>query len=208
MYIIGKKNKLGRKTFWYFFITKNLFGLLFTGIILYLCYAIYRGPLLVPVGELLSKNISYISTGMVSSWFLMIALSIIIILMARTSVLYKQYSFVLHNHALHIKRGIFFIKEQIIPYPQITNVEIIRPYLYSFFGLVKLNIETGQEGDAPSSRSKKYVSQSASLFPPMDKGLATELAHELMRRAALQNGYQAEEVNVNQNSSTRRRRRR
>jgi uncharacterized membrane protein YdbT with pleckstrin-like domain len=203
MYTIGKKNKLGKKTFWYFFITRNFFGLILTLLTLYLAYEIYYGVLSKYVKDLLLSNVSYVSTSMVSSWLLMLTGSLLIILLARTSVLYKQYSFVLHNHALHITHGIFFVKEQIIPYPQITNVEIVSPYIYSLFGLVQLNVETGQTEDRGNKKNEKTRD-----LPPMDKVSATKLAHELMRRAALQNGYQVDSKSLQGGISSQKKRRR
>ena len=203
MYTIGKKNKLGKKTFWYFFITKNFLAVVLTLAISYLAYEVYAGRLTKYAEELLQSHVNYISTDMVSSWLLMLAGSFIVIILARTSVLYKQYSFVLHHHALHITHGIFFVKEQIIPYPQITNVEIISPYTYSLFGLVQLNIETGQTEQHASK--KKETSRD---LPPMDKVSASKLAHELMRRAALANGYTAELKNETLNNTPQKKRRR
>lgn len=202
MYIIGKKNKLGRKTFWYFFVTKNFFGVLLTLITSFTAYSIYAGGLNKFANTFLQKHIDYISTTMVSSWLFMLAGSLIIIILARTSVLYKQYSFVLHHHALHITQGIFFIKEQIIPYPQITNVEIISPYIYSLFGLVRLKIETGHS-ETPSLRNVKTKE-----IPPMNKRDAVDLAHELMRRAALANGYKVTPDSQENSRANKKRRRR
>jgi uncharacterized membrane protein YdbT with pleckstrin-like domain len=203
MYILGKKNKLGKKTFWYFFVTKNIIGILLMVLSFFVAYEIKYGKLSSLVQIFLNDNINYVTTSMVSLWVFLAAISIIVIILARTSVLYKQYSYVLHNHALHITHGIFFVKEKIIPYPQITNVEIIRPYIYSLFGLVRLSIETGQTENTNSKSHHKTKD-----LPPMDKRAATNLAHELMRRSALQSGYDFETKSENANLIQKKRRRR
>ena len=113
----------------------------------------------------------------------------------------------LHSNALHIKQGIFFVREHVIPYHQVVNVEINRPYLYAPFGLVQLDIITGQSLDAEQSNEKKKRNyhKKQSILPVLDKKLARALSHELMRRSV---GEHRKENNVDTDQTNKSRRRR
>lgn len=184
MFITGKNYHLGSKTFWFFFFTHNKLLLVLLGLISFISYHIRYGFLKKYVVDWLVSNYSYIEITMVAMWLWMIIGSFFAIVLLRTSVLYKQYSFTLHKHALHVKQGIFFVREHVMPYHQIVNVEIQRPYIYAPFGLVQVDIITGQSDIDNVSISKSTKHQhKKTLLPVLDKKIAITLAHELMRRS-------------------------
>ena len=185
MFITGKNYHLGPKTFWFFFVTHNKVFLSIFGLLILLSYHIRYGIFMPFVRDWLLANYSYIEMSMVAMWLYMILFSFLVVIILRTSVLYRQYRFTLHGNALHIKQGIFLVREHVIPYHQIVNVEINRPYLYAPFGLVQLDIITGQsvEGEVQSDKHKKHNHKRPSILPVLDKARARALSHELMRRS-------------------------
>lgn len=208
MFITGKNYHLGYKTFWFFFITHNKVLLaIFVGT-LFISYQIQYGIFLPGVSGWLANNYSYVDISMVAMWLWMIIGSFVAILFLRTSVLYKQYSFVLHKHALHVKHGLFLVREHVMPYHQIINVEINRPYLYAPLGLVQLDIITGQsaEVDQQIYKNKKHQHSKQSILPVLDKKLARALSHELMRRSVGEH-RKGENVGADETNISRRRRR-
>ena len=71
------------------------------------------------------------------------------------------------------------IKEKVIPYRHIQNVDLEQPYHYRIFGVARLNITTAridifEDGQKEESRGKN------NLIPIIDKKLAKELAHYLV----------------------------
>lgn len=183
MFVTGKKYHLGSKTFWFFFFSDNVYFLAFFGVLVFISYQIRYGFFESSVSSWLATNYSYIDMNMVAMWLWMILFSFLTVIFLRTSVFYRQYSFTLYKHALHVKQGIFFVKEHVMPYHQIINVDIQRPYLYAPLGLVKLDIITGQGEDEASNTHSRKHSKKESLLPIIDKRLARALAHELMRRS-------------------------
>lgn len=91
----------------------------------------------------------------------------------------------LDDHSFHIRRGIFMIKEKVIPYRHIQNVDLEQPYHYRIFGVARLNITTARIDvfdDEPKGKSgqKHETHGKTNLIPIIDKKIAKELAHYLV----------------------------
>lgn len=176
--------RLGKKTFWLFLLRSGwFFILLFLG----LCYLTYK-ILLTPYGDtfkqfFIDHSNWYLTGGFVLSMFWLIMLGYLIIVTLRGWVLYRQYKFMLDVNAFHVRRGIFFIKEIVIPYHHIQNVEIQQPYLYRLIGLAELDITTlgGNSMTAMELNSKK---KKLKLLPIIDHRMAKALAQELIDRGS------------------------
>lgn len=178
---LNKNYKLGGKTFWLFYFRHGKLLSLFIVGLCYLAWAIYLGPLRLKAEEWLFSHYSYVTIDMLVSWILMLAFSLLVVILLETWVIYRQYVFRLDEHALRIKKGIFNIKEIVLPYHHIQNVEIKRPYLYSFLGLVTIDIIVGNNATY-EHEGEKNKHREASMIPVLDKKIAAELSKELIRR--------------------------
>ena len=199
------KYRLGKKTYIAFLFTKNKFLLFTLFIYTLLVYYFIFGTFKTYLENYLSKNISYITVSLVGFWAFLFIIAFSIIILLRASVQYRMYSFVFHKHAFHVRHGIFFVKEHVIPYNQIQNVEIKRPVIYMLFGLVELDILTGL-GSKEIGENRK--GDKISLLPILDKRLADKIMHELTRLAAVHNGYQHPGQDTFESTNTKRRRKR
>jgi uncharacterized membrane protein YdbT with pleckstrin-like domain len=74
------------------------------------------------------------------------------------------------------------IKESVIPYQQISNVHLVRPYIYRLLGLARLDIMTVSDKDVLRKASGKKAGDF--LLPLIDTKIARELAQHLMHHAA------------------------
>jgi uncharacterized membrane protein YdbT with pleckstrin-like domain len=97
------------------------------------------------------------------------------------NVHYRMYKFIIDDYAFHLHKGIFFIREVTIPYQQISNVYIGRPYTYRMFGIAQLDIITtaDMEGLDISKNKKK------SLIPVIDIQIARYLSRHLLENSAI-----------------------
>lgn len=178
----GRIYKLGNKTFWLFFFNYAkwflLIGLLFCALV----YEMYFGGLAQTTDTYLHESwYDSLDKSILASWIIMIAFSIVFVGYLRAYVLYRQYKFHLTENAFHVRHGIFSIKEIVIAYHQIQNVEIRRPYHYRMMGLSKLDISLSN--NIPLETHLKGSNQTT-LLPVLDKNLAASLAHELVRRGS------------------------
>lgn len=69
------------------------------------------------------------------------------------------------------------VKEKVIPYRHIQNVDIDRPYHYRLFGLSKLDITT--------SRLDNFEDEKTNLIPLIDKNLANKLSDFLIKQGVI-----------------------
>jgi membrane protein YdbS with pleckstrin-like domain len=90
---------------------------------------------------------------------------------------YIQHKFILGEHSFHIRRGIFMVKEKVIPYRHIQNVDIDQPYHYRLLGLAKLNMTT--------ARLDNFEDEQANLIPLIDKNLARQLSDFLIKHGVV-----------------------
>jgi len=191
--------RLGKRTFWLFILrSSNFFILLFIVGIWFTYHAIW-GKFTVSFKDFFESHPNwYLSSNFVLQLIWMILLGYLIVVVLRGWVLYRQYKFMIDDHAFYVRRGIFFIKEIVIPYHQIQNVEIKRPYLYRFVGLSQLDTTTLGGGDlVHNSKGKKK-----NLLPIIDHHLAKALAHELVHRGSLKNNISVRETSDDLNQST------
>lgn len=129
-----------------------------------------------------------ISKGLLTLWLTLGIISMLVILMIGLYEHYAQHKFMLDDHSFHVRRGIFMIKEKVIPYRHIQNVDIEQPYHYRIFGVARMNITTArldtfaeQEVDGDPKKAKKYLSHDKNnLIPIIDKKIAKDLTHYLV----------------------------
>ncbi len=118
-----------------------------------------------------------VTVGMLNLWFISLLLSIIILIFVSAFEMHIQHKFLLGEHSFHIRRGIFMVKEKVIPYRHIQNVDIDRPYHYRLFGLSKLDITT--------SRLDNFEDEKTNLIPLIDKNLANKLSDFLIKQGVI-----------------------
>lgn len=182
---LNKRYTFGRRTFWFLFlkngklITLIILGLLFTAV------AINVGNTNNTTSEFLSTHWGgVITVGMLTQWILLLAAAAIIFLAIMMYEHHAQHKFMLDNHSFHIRRGVLMIKEKVIPYRHIQNVDLEQPYHYRLFGVVRLNITTARvdtfETEFDKHKGKKHDHQH--LIPLMDKKIAKELSHFLVTK--------------------------
>ncbi len=183
---LGKKHKRGRRTFLFIFIHK-CWWLALAGIgCLYLAWAIYWGNLTQQATMFLAAHPTwYITNGMLAEWFALVGISFFLVAYLRANVLYRVYKFFLDEYAVHLRSGLFYIRETTIPYHQISNVHIARPYHYRLFGLAQLDIVTAADrsDDRGDRGTKKF------LMPIIDASLAHNLSRQLLENAARSRRY-------------------
>ncbi len=183
---LEKKHKRGRRTFLFIFIHKcwwlTLLGIGFV----YLAWAIYWGTLQQQAATFLAAHPTwYVTTGMLAEWFLLVGISFFLVAYLRANVFYRKYKFFLDEYAVHLRSGLFYIRETTIPYHQISNVHIARPYHYRLFGLAQLDIVTAADrSDDRADRSAKKF-----LMPIIDLSLARVLSRQLLENAARSRRY-------------------
>jgi membrane protein YdbS with pleckstrin-like domain len=176
-----KKHRRGRKTFLYLYITHtwilNLVGIA----CIWLAYLMYYGALNQKATAFFAVHSSwYIDVPMVSSWFLLLGIMILILAYMIGYRYYVHYKFIFDDHAFHLHKGFFFIRETTIPYQQVSNVHIARPYTYRMFGLAKLDIVTA----ADKSLSHGEAKDKEFLIPIIDTKKARALSKQLISFAA------------------------
>lgn len=144
----------------------------------YLAFSIYFGKLNIPVSAFLAEHSEwYVDVSMLSFWVILLALSLFFVGYLKVHVHYRQYKFMVDEHAFHLRRGLFFVKEITIPYGQISNVHIGRPYHYRIFGIAELDILT-TSGGIVKKKEKNY------LIPVLDLSLARELSSHLVKSSS------------------------
>ena len=77
------------------------------------------------------------------------------------------------------------IKEKVIPYRHIQNVDLEQPYHYRIFGVARLNITTARidvfDDEVKGKHGQKAERHGkTNLIPIIDKKIAKELAHYLV----------------------------
>lgn len=180
-----KKHKRGHKTFIYLYLTKtwvlNLIGL---GCI-YLAYLMYYGALNYDATAFFARHFDswYITVPMFSNWMLLLGLMILVLAYMIGWRFYVHYKFIFDDHAFHLHRGFFFIRETTIPYEQVSNVHIARPYMYRMAGLAQLDIVTAADkslthGDRDGGKTKEF------LIPLIDTSKARALSKQLISFSA------------------------
>ncbi len=186
--IQDKKYTLGKRAFWFLFFKhgyKPFLVLLACGTIVYFINT-------ANFESWLSTVDTIITVGLLNLWIISLILSILFLIFVSTFERYIQHKFLLGEHSFHVRRGIFMVKEKVIPYRHIQNVDIDRPYHYRLLGLSKLNITT--------ARLDNFEDEKTNLIPLIDKHLAKKLSDFLIKQGVMSHkGYA---VTVDQTPNT------
>ncbi len=138
----------------------------------------------------------YIDITMLTEWLGILAFGFVLIGYLRGNLMFRHYKFVLDNHAFHLRRGIFMIKETTIPYHQVSNVHIIRPYHYRMLGLAQVDIATA------SDRRMHHNKVRDCLIPVIDYSLARILSKQLIGYAdQVKDGGEIEDIEYDYEST-------
>lgn len=177
----NKKYKRGRKTFIFLYIKYSWLMTIIGIFILFATYEIYFGKLNLYITEFLARRSDwYVDVSMVSLWLFLLGISVIFVGYIKANVQYRHFRFILDDDAFHLHRGLFFIKETTIPYKQISNVHIARPYHYRMFGVAQLDVVTA----ADKSLSHVEVKTKEFLIPVIDTSIARKLAKHLISQSS------------------------
>ncbi len=166
--VLNKKYTLGKRAFWFLFFKHNVKFFIFLIILITITYFINTAPF----KDWLSTLDTIITVGILNLWVASLILSVFILIFISTIERYIQHRFLLSEHSFHVRRGIFMVKEKVIPYRHIQNVDIDRPYHYRILGLSKLDITT--------ARTDNFEDEKSNLIPLIDKRLARKLSEFLI----------------------------
>jgi uncharacterized membrane protein YdbT with pleckstrin-like domain len=179
MFEFEQKYRRGKKTFLFLYIKhawlSNLIGI---GLF-YLAWSVYAGSLNAPAANILTAHPNwYITVSMLSQWLVLLASAALIFGFMQAHVIYAHYKFILDDNAFNLYRGLFFTRETTIPYQQISNVNITRPYHYRIFGIAQLDILTAADKGMVQQEGKKDAKKM--LIPIIDMSVARKLSRQLM----------------------------
>ncbi len=168
--ILNQKYTLGKRVYWFLFLSKHkkmlIMSLLLLALIFYINTISFQDRWV-----LINQSITI---SMLNLWFISAFLGSIIILLVVTFEKYHQYKFVLSEHSFNIRKGLFMVKEKIIPYRHIQNVDLYQPYHYRLFGIAKLDIITAGQDNGQNDIKN--------LIPLIDKRLARKLLNFLIQQ--------------------------
>ncbi len=181
---LNKKYTFGKRTFWFLFLKNGKIATLVVAALITAIYFIHVGESAVFVENFLASHFDgIITTTMLTQWLLLIIGAVIIFIAVIMYEHHAQHKFMLDNHSFHIRRGILMVKEKLIPYRHIQNVDLEQPYHYRLFGVVRLNITTARVDTFESENDKgKKKNDHQHLIPLMDKKIAKELSHFLVTK--------------------------
>jgi uncharacterized membrane protein YdbT with pleckstrin-like domain len=186
---LNKKYSLGKRTFWFLYFKNGKIATLIIMGCIAIIFSMYIGETGLWFEYFLANNFNGIITkGLLTLWLSLGVFGMFVILFISLYEHFAQHKFMLDDHSFHVRRGIFMIKEKVIPYRHIQNVDIEQPYHYRLFGVARLNITTArldtfaeQDVDGDPKKAKKYMSHDKNnLIPIIDKKIAKELAHYLV----------------------------
>jgi membrane protein YdbS with pleckstrin-like domain len=171
--VLNKKYTFGKKVFFFLMLKNGLKPFLWFILFCSIVYLINTDVFF----HWWSGFNTIVTVGMLNLWFISLLLSIIILIFVSAFEMHIQHKFLLGEHSFHIRRGIFMVKEKVIPYRHIQNVDIDRPYHYRLFGLSKLDITT--------SRLDNFEDEKTNLIPLIDKNLANKLSDFLIKQGVI-----------------------
>lgn len=190
-------HKLGKKTFWIFLLRHSkLFTIIFI-LAAWFTYAVSWGSMQESYQNFFIKHADwYLSPRLFMSTLWMAIVGYLLVIVLYSWVIYRQYKFMLDEHAFYVRRGIFFIRETVIPYRQIQNVEINRPWLYRIIGLAELDLTTLSVPELNVHHVSKKPEKKKNLLPVIDYRIAKILARNLVERGSNYDGnIEVEEEN-------------
>ncbi len=197
MLTLNERHRLGRKTYWLFFLKNSVGAILFFGAaILFL--------ILSSIGsETLTGSLNLTNDGVrTAQAFLVLGLlatSSAFILLGAISAIwtwyeYKSYTFILDDHALEVSRGIITKENISIPYHHIEDINLEQSLFYQMIGVCRLVIMTAGRG----TNQDDYQDQSEGILPAID----IEMGHEIQKTIMKRSNYQ-EVINVNPSPEVR-----
>lgn len=184
-----KWHRLGKKTFWLTFLKSVRFYVVLFGLGSFITYKAVFTPFKNSFQDFFINQHPelYLTPNFVIGFIWLFLFLYFLFVWLRAWILYRQYKFMLDEHAFYVHRGVFLIKEIVIPYHHIQNVEIKQPYLYRPFGLAELDITTLGNNGSIAQDIAKHKSKS-NLLPIIDLKIAKLLARELVRRGSHKEG--------------------
>ncbi len=168
--VLNQKYTLGKRVYWFLLFSKHkkalFLSLILLSLIIFINTARFHDKWI-----LMSQTITI---NMLNLWFISAFIGLIIILLVATFEKYHQYKFILSEHSFNIRKGLFMVKEKIIPYRHIQNVDLYQPYHYRLFGIAKLDIITAGQDNGQNNIKN--------LIPLIDKRLARKLLDFLIQQ--------------------------
>ena len=171
--ILNKKYTFGKRVFWFLFLKHGFIPFISLTILSAILYGVNTNGFY----SWISNLDTIITVGILNLWIGSLIFSIVILIFISTLEMYIQHKFLLGEHSFHIRRGIFMVKEKVIPYRHIQNVDIDRPYHYRLFGISKLDITT--------ARLDNFEDEKSNLIPMIDKNLAKDLSDFLIKQGVI-----------------------
>ena len=184
---IGQEQRLGHKVFFLLALRRISLGIIF--IILALALAIFSNYILgASLKFAIAAGISKANTASMLSMVLMYMNIIIFFLGVFICFLgilvayfeYRNHTFRFDEFDFIMKEGILNKKENSIPYRQIQDVDIERPFNYLVLGLSRLVLKTG------GTEEKGKNEMTEINIEPVDKGMAEEIQEMLERKIGVQ----------------------
>ncbi len=186
--VLNKRYKLGKKVFWFLFFKKNIKFFIFLILSFTVLYFINKPSF---KDWVLSLN-TVLSVPLLNLWIGTLLFCLILLMFVSIYEKYAQHKFMLGEHSFHIRRGFFMIKEKVIPYRHIQNVDLEQPWHYRIIGLSKLNITT--------ARMDNFEDEKTNLIPIIDKNIARKLSDFLIKQGVMShtgNIVETKDDNVN-----------
>ena len=184
-----KKYTLGKRAFWFLFFKHGFKPFLFLIFCLGIVYFINTSSF----QDWFSTIDTIITIGILNLWIISLSVCALFLIFVSTFERYIQHKFLLGEHSFHVRRGIFMVKEKVIPYRHIQNVDIDRPYHYRLLGLSKLNITT--------ARLDNFEDEKTNLIPIIDKRLAKKLSDFLIKQGVKSHNGPRVEVDQSLNNA-------
>lgn len=176
-----KHYSLGKKTFFFFWVHYSWWMTILGLALLYAGISIFIDGRVATFYSYLSTSFPSMSDQRVMYLELLFAsgFSFFLLGFLRAFMMYNQYKFYLDKDALHYKEGIFRTKEIRIPYMQISNVEIDRPYHFRMVGLARVDIITNMNNQLFDTKkhNRKH------LMPMIDGKRARHLAKHIIKHS-------------------------
>ena len=171
----------GKKVFWLFFLQSAPLAFIIL-IISFVLFILSFQPFLIttPFGNI-QDHILQASLIIFATSLLLILLSL-----AYARMTYMNYTFLMGDDSLKIKRGILSKTENAIPYRQIQNVDIERDFMFQMLGLSRLIILTAGHEDESTKSGSSSTDEAEGVIPAIDEKLASLLQTELLKRADIQ----------------------
>lgn len=175
-----KKLHRGKKTFFFIFLTKSWVMVLIGAGIIYLAWLTMYGSLYPHVESFFLNRPEFgMGAADISQLLLILGLGVLLLSYLRARLTYRHLRFLLDEYSLTVHRGLYFTHETTIPYHQISNVYIVRPYHYKIFGIARLDIITAADRSMENdTHGRKF------LIPIIDVAIARRLSRYLLEKAA------------------------